>query len=422
VRQTLRYLPVDFGILLAIWAVVSVAVLAYQIYRHGLGKESLSFIPVLLMLGAVVKFVLPAIAEPRGLPVRGYGVMLLSAVLAAFGLALYRARRRGVPAEVIHNLAFWLVIGGIGGARLFYVVEYHEYYLQGSLGETLARIVNISQGGLVVYGSVFGGAAALWLFSRKHHLPGLALADLIAPSVLLGVALGRIGCFLNGCCYGGECELRWAVQFPWGSPPHVDQAEHGKIFLHGIKVEPDGGEPTIVAVEPESEAAAHGLKAGMRIASIDGIGVTNAEEARAELLKIDHAGQPISIVTADSARPKEWTEQTEPPRSLPVHPAQLYSAFDAALICLFLLAYDPFRRSDGELLAWSATIYPITRFLIEIIRTDESAVFGTGLSISQNISLMLVVGAGLFWVYLRRRSGEIAWPVVPAAAGVLRPV
>ncbi len=80
------------------------------------------------------------------------------------------------------------------------------------------------------------------------------------------------------------------------------------------------------------------------------------------------------------------------------------------MICLFLLAYEPFKRRDGELLAWAATIYPVTRFLMEIIRTDEGPVFGTTLSISQNISLLILACVAVFWWYLSRQPRKIVWP------------
>ena len=97
------------------------------------------------------------------------------------------------------------------------------------------------------------------------------------------------------------------------------------------------------------------------------------------------------------------------PRSLAVHPTQLYSTIDALILCFLLLFYDRFRRRDGELTALMMTIYPITRFLIERIRTDEAAIWGTGLHISQNISLgLLVVAIGL-WIYILRRPAKLAF-------------
>jgi phosphatidylglycerol:prolipoprotein diacylglycerol transferase len=412
-RPTLFHIPLaDSGLMLGVWAVCSVATLLYQVRKHGLGREALAYVPLLLLIGAVVAFVLPVIADPQGLPIRGYGVMLLLGVVSGLALTLVRARRRGLDAEMINNLAFWLFLGGIVGARLFYIIEYREQYRRDSIGQTLLAIVNLSQGGLVVYGSVFGGALALMLFVRKYKVPGLALTDLIAPAVLLGVALGRIGCFLNGCCYGGVCDLPWAVQFPWRSPPHVRQAELELVYLHGLKLKAGpAGAPLIDAVEPESEADRSGLKPGMRIEEINGARVASVDEARLLLLETYGAGHRLSIVAGGDLRPRQWLLTGPDETSLPVHPAQLYSSLDGLLICLFLLAWDPFRRRDGELLAWTATIYPITRFLMEVIRTDEPAVLSTGLTISQNISLAILIGAGIFWVYLRRQPPSVAWPI-----------
>ena len=95
-----------------------------------------------------------------------------------------------------------------------------------------------------------------------------------------------------------------------------------------------------------------------------------------------------------------------PARSHPVHPTQLYSTIGALLICLLLLAYDPFRRRDGELSALMLTVYSVTRFLEEIVRTDEAPILSTGMTISQNVSLLLLLGAmGLWYYVLRQRPG-----------------
>jgi phosphatidylglycerol:prolipoprotein diacylglycerol transferase len=100
---------------------------------------------------------------------------------------------------------------------------------------------------------------------------------------------------------------------------------------------------------------------------------------------------------------------------LPVHPAQVYSAIDAGLLAWFLWAYYPFRRRDGEVIALLLTIHPISRFMLEIIRTDEPAVWGTGLSISQNISILIFVVAVGLWIYLLREPRRVAWSA-PAAS------
>ena len=91
----------------------------------------------------------------------------------------------------------------------------------------------------------------------------------------------------------------------------------------------------------------------------------------------------LSIRVAGQATPVLVMVDRPLPRSLPVHPTQLYSTIDALILCFLLLAFDPFRRRDGALTALMMTIEPITRFLIEGIRTDEAAIWGTPFTISQ---------------------------------------
>jgi phosphatidylglycerol---prolipoprotein diacylglyceryl transferase len=105
-----------------------------------------------------------------------------------------------------------------------------------------------------------------------------------------------------------------------------------------------------------------------------------------------------------------------PPRSLPVHPTQIIAAVGAALLCFVLWAVYPFRRWDGEVFAWLLTIYPVLRIFEEMLRTDEPGRFGTRLSISQWISLLLLAATAVFWVYLTRRPRGSVLPV-PAEPG-----
>ncbi len=222
-----------FGLLLALWAVASVITLAVLARRQGFNADTWGYVPILLLIGAIIAWVLPAICErspsgvPLGLPIRGYGAMMLLAVVSGTLLAAWRAKRVGLNPDLMFTLIFWMLIPGIIGARGFYVVEYwsRDYWPAyadkgGSLGALLGSILNLTQGGLVVYGSFFGGLLGMLLFVRKHRLPLLALADLIAPSMLLGLAIGRVGCLLNGCCFGGVCDHPWAIEFPATSPAY----------------------------------------------------------------------------------------------------------------------------------------------------------------------------------------------------------
>jgi phosphatidylglycerol:prolipoprotein diacylglycerol transferase len=105
-----------------------------------------------------------------------------------------------------------------------------------------------------------------------------------------------------------------------------------------------------------------------------------------------------------------------PPRSRPVHPTQLYSAIDAGLLGWLLWAQYPFRRRDGETIALLLMLHPISRFLLEVIRTDEPDVFETGMSISQNISILLLACGLALWWYLSKQPRGIVWPLVAPSA------
>jgi phosphatidylglycerol:prolipoprotein diacylglycerol transferase len=395
-----------FGVLLAVWAVVSVGTLVAMVRRHGFVAETFSYVPVLLLAGAAIAF-LPRVF-PDGLPIRGFGSMVLVGAVAGVGLAVYRARNVGVSHELILSLAFWMFVFGMIGGRLFYVIEYWDRSFSGqSLPQTLLAILNFPAGGLVIYGALFGGLAAFLWFGRAYKLPPLAMADLIAPSLVVGLAFGRIGCFLNGCCFGGPAEVPWAVTFPQGSPPYEDQLFHGDMY--GFRLSDLGQRPVVGRVDAGTPAAQAGLAAGDEIVAINGFVVTTLDQAEAALGQLCSAQQPVRLQLA-SGRTVALPAAGLPPRSLPVHPTQLYSAISAALLGWFLWTYYPLRRRDGEVIALLLTIYPIARFLLEIIRVDESPVFGTGLSISQNISLVLLVGAIGLWSYvLGRPRGVVDW-------------
>ncbi|HEX3869545.1 MAG TPA: prolipoprotein diacylglyceryl transferase family protein, partial [Pirellulales bacterium] len=281
----------------------------------------------------------------------------------------------------------------------------------------LSAIVSIQEGGLVIYGCVLAGAAALFIFVKKHKMPGYAIADLIAPGLMIGLAFGRIGCFLNGCCFGGVCELPWAVRFPAGSPPHFRQVERGMVYLYGVQVADtthpatDGSRPQIVHVDPNSQASQQGVRPGDRVLAINEQSIHQVDDAWNALIQALRLRESVDLVT-DHGRAILDPLKGADVSSLPVHPTQLYSVFDAALLSWFLLAYEPFRRRDGEDTAWVCTIYPITRFLVEILRSDEPAVLGTGFTISQNISLAVFVYGVLLWIWLLRRPPKLAWPLL----------
>lgn len=389
------------GVLLAIWLIGGGLGMLYSAKKVGWSAETWGYLPGLL-LGAAGILLIPSMF-PEGLPIRGYGVMVLTGALVAMAMVLYRARQVGISPELIFSLAFVLFICGILGARLFFVIEYWDTRFQyDDWPTTLLEIVKFTEGGLVFYGSIIGGALAYVVLANRWRLPGLALADVIAPSLLAGLAFGRIGCLMNGCCYGGETDRGWAVTFPRDSIPYMEQASLGRMFSFRVGENGQGNAQAVVeSVDANSPAVDAGLKPGMTIALINGHAVRNLAEAQQELLVVFASGAPLELETV-AGEIFEIPANT-PDRSRPVHPTQIYSAINAALLAWLLWSFYPFRRRDGEVIALMVTLYPIARFLLEAIRIDESAVFGTGLSISQNISLAVFVGALALWFYLRRQ-------------------
>jgi len=379
-------------------------------------------VPLLALVGLAIWWLLPrlCVAIPgqgggSGLPIRGYGSVLLVAVASAVGLAAWRGRRLGLDPEVVFSLSFWIFVPGILGARAFFVIEYWGDIPKETLGEMLGAMVNVTQGGLVVYGSVIGGALGLIAFVVRYKMPLLATFDLMTPSLLLGMAIGRLGCLLNGCCFGGVCDLPWAITFPaspTASPAYRHQALHGETFIQGLKIRGEpGARPVIGEVRAGSAAAAQGLEPGQEVLKINGFAVRTADGARRELLRVQELERQIAIETSKQGAAATWPIAHPFARSEPVHPTQLYSTTNAMAMCLFLLACAPFCRRDGVIWASFLTLYPITRFLLEMIRTDEPGFFlqgvlGPGLTISQTVSVLLLVVAGVFWAYVLMKPAK----------------
>jgi phosphatidylglycerol:prolipoprotein diacylglycerol transferase len=150
--------------------------------------------PILLQLGPIT--------------LRTYGALVVLAFLAALRVARSAAPLRGVQEGFLLDLVAILIITGLLGARLFYVFLNASYFLVHPL-----EIVKIWEGGLVFYGGFFTAAVAGVLFSSRRHVRVGKVADCLAPALALGQAIGRLGCFFAGCCYGKPTALPWAVMF-----------------------------------------------------------------------------------------------------------------------------------------------------------------------------------------------------------------
>jgi len=147
--------------------------------------------------------------------------MIALAFLAGLWTATLRARREKISGETIADVTLWLMVGGIVGARIVYVAT---YWREEFADQPLSEIFMIQHGGLVYYGGLVGAMTAGMIYIRWKKLPLWKIADVLAPSCALGNVFGRIGCLLNGCCYGRACSLPWAISFPadnlLGSPAY----------------------------------------------------------------------------------------------------------------------------------------------------------------------------------------------------------
>lgn len=236
------------GVLLAVWGIVAAVLLARTAAVHGWRAALETLAVPLSITAATILWLLPALDDGQGVPVRGYGAMLLAAAAAGTWLSIVRGRSMGFDADTILALGMEVFLWGIVGARLFYVIEYHHQFFGAGRTwlESLAGVLNVAAGGLVVFGSLPTAALAAWRFAGRRGLSLPRLADCIAPGLLVGLAIGRIGCFLNGCCYGGPCDLPWAVRFPPESPPWLDQAARGLLPAMAA----DGSRPWSLPVHP----------------------------------------------------------------------------------------------------------------------------------------------------------------------------
>jgi phosphatidylglycerol:prolipoprotein diacylglycerol transferase len=401
------------GLLLVLWLLFSVGLMVWVVRRQGFTADTWSYLPLLLLVAAIIWGLLPAVCDQQGFPIRGFGSMNLLAVISGTGLFLWRARRVGIDPDTAFSLAFWMILPGIVGARAFYLIEYWSesywpVYQEHGLRALLVAVVNVTEGGLVAYAAFLGGMLGMLLFARKYRRPLLALADLVSPPIILGLALGRIGCLLNGCCFGGTCDLPWAITFPKGdwpySPAYAAQVERGQMYGFELSGDPEAA-PVLKSVDPRSSAWQKGLRRGDRLQRIGSREIDTAGDAHQALWKAFHDQSPLAL-RVEGREPVLLSAVPIPPRSLPVHPTQIYSSIDAFFLLLLLLAYEPFCRRNGQVFALMLSGYPVCRFLLEIVRTDESPIFGTGLTISQNISLLVLICAAGLWFYILRRPPD----------------
>jgi phosphatidylglycerol:prolipoprotein diacylglycerol transferase len=336
-----------------------------------------------------------------GLPLHTYGLMIALGFVSAVGVAAALAERewRGEEGkkkrEQIHELVFWVLLGGIGGSKLlFLLVNWQETLAHlGQAFSNPAALVASLGGGFVFYGGLLGAMGLAYWFARKNDIDFLRLSDLCIPTVSLGQCFGRLGCFSAGCCWGDvtRSSFRFGVNFP------------------GAQVAKDlfGRLSHTASLVFQSQAAD-------------------------DRWVIESTGQVFHHPVAGAVRISDWVMAHG--HTLPVHPTQLYESIGQFFMFAGLLFLRRYRRFHGQILAIWLMGYAVLRSTVELFRGDLergtlhgllSSIGADGLasgvpaeawynlSTSQFISICMFAGG--LWLLLRRGSRVVA-PVQAATA------
>jgi prolipoprotein diacylglyceryltransferase len=319
-----------------------------------------------------------------------------------------RARR---GQDLIQDTSVVLFIGGLLGARITYLLKDPQI---NSVWKFLLALPMIWEGGIIFYGSVIGGIVVyagwylyLWYF-RNIRIDTLKLVDIAAPALALGLCLGRIGCLLNGCCYGqvacSTCAVT-PVHFPLSAPSRYPLVSSGFQTAAGFtfsKTQSPHTDGAIVGdVQPHSAAAVAGLRPNDVIVAANG----KAVEAPADLddlLSIDNwprGGRELTLVVRDPQKGEQTLSFT--PYTIGLYPTQVYESVSMFILFWVLLAFFPIRMADGQVMALMMMCYAVHRWLNEMLRNDPRP---EGFESQSSIGLLAAGLAFFVWLYFRQKG------------------
>ncbi|MGC4032840.1 MAG: prolipoprotein diacylglyceryl transferase [Tepidisphaeraceae bacterium] len=290
-----------------------------------------------------------------GYSVHSYGLMLVLGLLGGIELAKFLARRSNLNPELFANAAILALVSGLVGARIAYVIQFHNEFTGGTFWENLWNAANLTSGGLVYYGGFLLAFPTLVLYAIWKKIPLLRGMDIIAPCLMIGLALGRVGCFLNGCCWGQHTTLSWpvAVTFPYQSSPYIDDLQEGKVSP------PDA------------------------------------------LYKQDFVKNSRRLMTKEEIQAQhDLATLAESQRSLPVINTQLMSTVTALMIAAVATAFFTLGKIPGRGFAVMMMLEGLTRFLIEGLRVEPDVIVlgKVHLTLSMLIGLGVAAGGVVLWI------------------------
>lgn len=171
----------------------------------------------------------PNIFQIGSFALRWYGLLIATAVLVGVNLAIFLAKKRQLNSDLIGDLAIWLVVAAIPCARLYYVAFKWDYYRLHP-----SEIIAIWQGGIAIHGAILGGIVAAVVFAKLKQVSFWSLADVVAPALALGQAIGRWGNFFNSEAFGAPTNLPWKLYIPSSRRPfeYLDTEYFHPTFLY----------------------------------------------------------------------------------------------------------------------------------------------------------------------------------------------
>ena len=284
------------------------------------------------------------VTEPS---IGSYPACMLLALVCGYLISRWQAKHSGLPGRHVDNLALLIAVFSLFGARFFSWLFYFPP------GISLWRAFAEPGGGMVLYGGVIFGALTVIIYGRVLSLGLRNLLDVFAPGLALGLAIGRVGCFLAGCCWGDLCVAPSELS---ARGPEVNRWQ-----LQTLPVLSRPSFPLAVTFPEETGAFKQHRKLGLL------------------------APQAV--------------------RSRPVHAVQLYEAAMALGLCVFLHARFRNRKWQGQIFCLFLLNYAWIRFVTEFLRADNRPLYG-GFTLSQVISLLLAGCALLVWMRCARGDRE----------------